>query len=444
MAYLDSKKETINKFLPVFLLSYMTLLVLPYVFGRVDVLNNFFSSGISQLLYRFFSILYGAVYLLLIGLANKIRVKHQFIIGGCVLLLLFLISSIIGPHVFYDLDGNYIDTAKWWWRLFGFVRFGAAIVIFIFLVSFVPPVMKSHKAFNYSFYIIIGITLFAVLFSFVIEFDLIKSLFNGADEHSIAIRSIFQNKNSYGLFLFLASLATSYLIFLNIEDLKYYFFYIPLIIFTMMSILIGCRTAFVSCLTLIVYLFIRSLIILKPLSKKAFYVTISIIGVLAFLFILFMVIPALHQGSLKGLYFVITYTFSKFGNSFVDRVSIWGATGKFMNWHYLLFGANTTNSQFMIDIYTGYTDFHSCYVTWFVRTGIIGTMIYAALFIYVFYLIYKVIRKKPLEGVLVLIFLLSSMLYSTPESAILFVSTSLYTFITNLVTIVYLQYLLKE
>lgn len=444
MNYLIERKERINKFLPIFLMSYMLLLILPYVFGRVEAIDSFLSSGVSQWIFRFLSMMYAGLYLLIIGLANKIRIKYPYIIGGAILLVLFAISSIIGPHVFYDLNGNYIATAEWWWRLFGFVRFGAAIVLFIMLISFVPNVMKSHKDYNYAFYLIIGISLFAVFFSFIAEIDSLKALFNGADEHSVDIHSIFQSKNTFGLFLFLSSLATAYLIFTNIDNLRYYFFYIPLFIFTFMTIIVGCRTAFVACLLLIAYLFIRSLVMLYRISKRSFYISLGVIGTVLLAFILFMSVPSLHDGSFRGLYIVISITFSRFGDSFQGRLSLWSSVSEFMNWHYLLFGANSTNSQFMMEIYTGFADPHSGYVTWFIRTGIIGTIIYLLLLIYVFYLIIEAIKKKPLQGILVLIFLLSAMFYSVPESDIIFISTSLYTFVVNLVTIVYVQYTLKE
>ena len=138
------------------------------------------------------------------------------------------------------------------------------------------------------------------------------------------------------------------------------------------------------------------------------------------------------------------YIFSGFSSSFESRLHIWSAVPKFMNGATFFFGGNFTNSQYMLKMYSDYTDFHSCYVRWFATTGLIGTVVYALLFIYTFYLIIKVIKKNPLQGILVLIFLLSAMIYSLPETAILFISTSLYTFVINIITIVYLKFLLKE
>ena len=444
LSYLYSKKETINRFLPIFLASYLVLLLFPYVFSYVTPLDNFFTSGVSQVIYRAIVTAYALGYLLVVGIANKIRINKYFIIGGSILILSFIISCIIGPHIIYDNDGSIFITTEWWWYFLGIIRMAINIILFIMTISFVHIIMKDVKCLYIALYILIGTTIFACLMSFILEGKELIALFNGIDEHSLAIHSIFHSKNEFGLFLFIGTLATAFILFTNIEKLKYYFLFIPLLLFTFMTILIGCRTAFAACMMLVVYLFIRSLLLLRIDDKKIFYIFISIISALIVLFILYMTIPVFHEGSMGGLYKIVIYTFTKFGNALDDRMEIWQGTFRFMKGHYLVFGANTTNSTYLLMVNSNHHDFHSGYVRWFATTGLIGTLIYLALFGYIIYLIIKAIKKAPLSGVLALIFLLSSMVYSLSESAVLFISTSMYTFVTNMVIIVYLNYLLKE
>ena len=285
--YLVDRKERINRFLPLFLASYMTLLILPYVWGRVDVMNSFFSQGVSQIIYRSLVMVYGLVYLSLVWVVNKIRIKNYYFIGAAILVTLYIVSSIIGPHDIYYLDGRFAIHIKWWWRLFDLVKYMIAIAYFILIMNVIHPIMKSKKDLNISLFILVAINIFAVIFSFVVEYDSIRSLFNGADEHAIALSSIYQSKNTFGLFIFLSSLATAYLIFNNIDNLKYYLLYFVLILFTFMAIIVGCRTALVACLLMIAYLFIRSLITLKSLSNKSFYISLGVISGITLLFILF-------------------------------------------------------------------------------------------------------------------------------------------------------------
>ena len=443
-SFLARYKDKINKFLPFFLASYMVLLILPYVFGRVEVMNNFFSSGYSQMIYRFISMLYAVGYLALIGIVNRIKIKWHYLVGGGILLLIFLLSSIISPKDIYFPDGTFFIHLPTSWYIYDYIKFTLAVVMFIEVISFIPRVMKSPKDLYLSIYILIGVTLLSVLLSFILEYDLIVELLNGTDGHEVAIHSIYQSKNTYGLFLFLASLGASFLVFTN-EDNKYLLFIIPLLVFTVMAIITSCRTATIACFMLTVYLFVRLLIMLYPISKKTFYIIIGIVGAVALVFTLYMSIPSWHAREMKGLYNAINYGIKGIQEALEGRAVIWNSVGEFMKGHYLVIGANLTSSQYLLGAYNGYyRDFHSGYVKWFAVTGIIGTIIYSLLFIYIFYLIYKAIRKNLLQGLLVLIYLLTTMLYSIPEANVIFISTSIYTWVTNMFIVVYLEYLLKD
>lgn len=444
LSYLESKKDKINQFLPIFLAIYMALLILPYVWGRVDVMNNFFSHGLSQLLFRFFTMMFALVYLGLVGLSNKVKINLYYLIGGGILILCFIVSWIISPYTIYQEDGSVLIVTKWWWYLFDLVKFSLAIILFIFVSHFVHVAMNDKKTLNISFYVLIGVTLFACLFSFIFESKDLVNLFNGADVHSVDLSSIFQNKNSYGMFLFLASIATSYIIFTNDNNVRYTFFLIPLLVFTIMSILVGSRTAFLACILLLAYLFIRSLFLLKSISKKAFYFLIIIACILLSAILLFFLVPVFHSGPFSSFYNIMIYMFNQISESFTGRVDIWNGIPKFMTGGYLVFGANFTNSQYLLHLYSGYYDAHSGYLTWFIRTGIIGSIVYVTLFSHIIYLLAKLCKKNLMQAILIIIFLLSSMVFIFTETAILFISTSLFTFVINLVVVVYLKYLLKK
>lgn len=445
LSFLYLKKDKINNFLSIFLISYVALLILPYLFGGVEVINNFFATGWSKIFYRSLTILYAITYLGLVGLSNKIKIKWYFLLGGLLLLINLLISSLVCSHEIYKLDGSLGIKLRFIDYFYDYLKFGSSIILFIFMVSFIHPIIKSLKVFTIPLLVVIGITFIGVIVSFIVEFDLIKQLISGANEHEVDLHSFFQNKNTFGLFLFLSSLSIGFLVYSNPDDNKYLYLFIPLILFTFMAIIAGCRTALIACLFLLIYLVIRSLLIVYSLSKKAFYISIGVVSSIVVLLILFMANPFFHDGSLKGIYFVINYSLVRFSEAFSGRMAIWGDSMKFMNGTNLVFGANFTNSPFYLLVYNGhFRDFHSGYVTWFTATGIVGSLVYLSLFVYVFVLIIKTIKKKPYEGLLVLVFLLVSMLFIVPETYTLFISTSLFSFLTNIVIVVYLKYLLKE
>lgn len=442
LTYLDNHKEKINKFLPIFLISYTFLLILPYVFGRVEVLNNFFTQGASKVIFRFITIIYGIGFLSLLGISNKIRIKGYLLIGAAVLLILLIISTSIAERDIYRADGSYAGRISVEEYLIDFFRFVSGLTLFILLFSFMPVVMKNAKVFNYPLLLIVVLSMVAIVFSFILEYDSLIKLIKGGDEHAIDIHSIFQNKNTYGLFLFLSSLAIGFLIFTNNEN-KYLYLFIPLFFVTFMSIVIGCRTAFISCLALLFYLLIRSFITLRFYSKKGFYISISVLGAFLIVFVLYMAIPLFHGAPLNGLYDIVIYSFARLGEALFGRVSIWQDVPSFMTGIKLFIGSNLTNSKYLLIIHNGhFKDFHSGYVYFYACFGIIGTIVYCLLFIYVFYLVYLAIKKKPLDGLLVLVLLLVSMLFALPETYILFLSPSLFTFVTTLITIVYLRFIL--
>lgn len=443
--YLAKYKEKINKFLVIFLASYMALLILPYIFGRVEAINDFFSGGWSKAIYRLFVMSYAFIYLALVGLSNRIKVKWYYLVGAGALLLILLISSIFSPKDIYKLDGTLGTHISPWEYIYNFIHFFISVSLFVFIISFIHPIMDSIKVFNVALLILIGVTTFAVLLSFFLEGEELLILIKGGDAHAKDVRSIFQNKNTFGLFLFLSSIASAFLIIANSDNTKFISLYLILLLNTFLATIIGCRTAFICSIVLVFYLFVYSLIIMRKYSKKAFVIASSIIGAIILLFTLYMAIPALHQEGMDSLYNIVVYSFLRLDDAFDQREYIWSQVPSIMQGIYIPFGANFSNSAYLLVSYTHhFRDYHSAYVAWFVQMGVLGTIIYASLFGYIFYQIYRVIRKNLEQGLLVLVIFLTSILYGIPETHTLFISTSLFTFVTNLVIVVYLQYLLKE
>ena len=191
--YLAKYKEKINKFLVIFLASYMALLILPYIFGRVEAINDFFSGGWSKAIYRLFVMSYAFIYLALVGLSNRIKVKWYYIVGAGALLLILLISSIFSPKDIYKLDGTLGTHISPWEYIYNFIHFFISVSLFVFIISFIHPIMDSIKVFNVALLILIGVTTFAVLLSFFLEGEELLILIKGGDAHAKDVRSIFQN-----------------------------------------------------------------------------------------------------------------------------------------------------------------------------------------------------------------------------------------------------------
>ena len=446
LAFFNKYQDKINKFLPIFLSTYMVLMILPYVFGRVEAINLFFSSGWSRAIFRLLTMMYAVIYLLLVGLSNRIKVKWYYLVGGAILLFILLISSIFAPKDIYKLDGTLGTTISFWEYSYSFVHFFISISLFIFIISFLVPIMPSIKVLNNPLFILIGVTTFAIILSFFLEGKELIELINGGDAHAKDARSIFQSKNSFGLFIFLSAISSAFLILVNEDNNKYSYLFILIMLFTFMATIIGCRTAFICCFSLIIYLFIRSIILLHRHSKKLFKIILIILASLALIFVLYMSVPIFHVKGMDGLYNITIYSFLRIGDAFAQRAFLWAYAGDVMkNPLFLIFGANFDNARYLlISLSHHYSDYHRAYVSWFVQTGIIGTLVYAFLFGYVSYRIYQLIRKDLEKGLLVLVIFLSSILYGIPETNTMFISTSLFTFITNILVVIYLEYSLKS
>ena len=384
ISFLVSKKEKINHFLVYFLLIYMVLLLLPYVFARVRPLDAFFTSGISQIIYRGLTSAFALVYLLLLAIVNEVKINKIFSICGAILLTSFVISCIVSPHTLYKDDGSLFVSISWWTYLLGSLRIMTIITMFVLLISVIHQIIDDMRIFYLSLYILVGIVFIACIFTFIVEGSAIVKLMNGGDEHSLNIRSIFHSKNEFGMMLLIASIASTFIIFYNSDNVRYYIFCILLFLFTNTAILTGCRTAFISCIVLIIYLFV-GLSIASKIKKKHLIIGVSIFSIIVISFILYMLVPVLHRAPANWLYNVVNYTFARIGTAFLGRVEIWEDTFSFMNGTYLVFGANTTNSIYLLLLHSSHNDFHSGYIKWFATTGIIGSIIYLTLFTFFIY-----------------------------------------------------------
>lgn len=459
--YLRDHKEKLNGFLSIFLLTYFILIFLPYIVADIPFLNNFFMGSTTKLIYRGFTCLYFGVYTLILAVANDLRLKWPFAIGGIVLILTYILSIIFVPKTYtyslIDLTHKVtfisfnVGTYSYVTYLFSFI---ADIVFFTMFISFVPPVMKSFRQLNLTLYVLIGFMIFACGYSLIKERNEIWKLITGGSEYNINVRSVFRSKNAFGLFLFVGSLASAFIIFTTSETLKGYrwLFLIPLIGFVFMSLLCMCKTGLICGALLLFGIFLYQLIFVKNKYSIMFYVIAILISILLILYILFMTIPALHSGPLAPLYNAFINMFNKIFSGFASRTDRWAMVKYVVQGPFMLIGVNETNSAFLLDIVSqikqglDFTDFHSGYVTWYAAHGLIGVLFYGGLLGYIVYRCAKIVKIREYRryGFLAIMLLIAGLVFMIPESYVLFISISSYAFIINLIIIAFIEFMNRK
>lgn len=440
--FFENRKEGINKFLIFFLTSYFILITAPYIFARVPALDSFFTTSPTNIVYRSLTTIYFVIYLLFVAFANKIKINWPITIVGITLLLLYIVSSAASPK-FYDINGTIYNISATSYAV-SYFRFAADVICFAMLIMFIPPILKDVKHIYPIVYILVAILVIACIYSFITEWDNIKALMDGKDEYAYPVKSLFHSKNAFGLFLFVASLGATFVIYTS-KEIKYILIlFLPLLLFVIMTALIGCKTALISNLILLLSMFAYAIYLVFKEDKKIGIVFISIFSALLLLFILYMAIPSFHSGSLSWLYDVVCRFFNRMSYYFDIRVNIWSNVNNVVYDGYMVCGVSDANMAAYLGATQGLADFHSAYVSFYVSHGILGTAIYAGIFGWIIYLIVKLFKKDKVNAILIAIFLICSAFMAVPETYTLFLGISSYAFVINLIIVVYLLYSLKS
>ena len=198
------------------------------------------------------------------------------------------------------------------------------IMVFGFLFVVKDEIKEKHINLHIFYYFIIAISLIALIYSFITEWDMIVNLLtvSSPDHHAFPIKSFFENKNAYGLFMTFGVLATIYFL---LGEKKFKHQKLVLII-TLVLLCIGLllsifKGGIVAIILVGIFYYVKYVINSLKNKKYLCLISLSIILILFTFIMLLLNIPQMRpEGSLFNKIFV--FLDQKLWNSAIDSLQI--------------------------------------------------------------------------------------------------------------------------
>lgn len=368
----------------------------------------------------------------LIAFAKRFfRVKNNYFII-LVLLLLFLSNAyalfsfpnsyVLGNGLTYELD---------WSKRFRYAYAFLNTVIAVYSMVVIGPQCKLTKhGWNYAYLFLSAVVLASIIYSYIVEADAYKLLFDGASCWT-GVSSFAQNKNTYGALLLFGIMAELYLLFLD----KKWWWHLPVIVFySANEFLSFCKTSIVCMsllyLILMIYWFANSLIKGHHVQSTTIVFLLYIALLSAFSYFVFHGDEIFGSGFLSSVCRTIRDAIvSPEGSTLEAREVIWKAVINELKRDpsYLLFGFGETNFSFVIgftdDFWGNMTFFyaHNTFLEVWGRGGLIRLGCYViALLALLILIIVHLFKKKNGTAWLLLFFYAIFFFQSSVESEFLF------------------------
>lgn len=451
-AFLQGKKEIINKAYFIVVIVYFVLVFLPNITTNTP-LSSFFNAGMSKVIYRVvLALSFGAISFAAF-IANKIAINRIF----AILLIGFFVFLIIGsffnlkPVTAYYIDNYYekvvIKSTTGIINLLAYYGNLAFSYVFCFaLFTCIPYVLNEKKRLIVFLDCFIAIILILCFISYFKDFKLYISAikFDYNQYGSRDISSLFASKNAFGVFLFQGAVAALIAHHYR-QDFKLRFLYIIIssqfcvtILFTM------CKDAIFTLILFVIVFFIY--FVKKPNKKVLDIVSICIWG-LTLALSLFVVFLIFNQHNLsnnsffkKIYYFLGANPVSGNDNAFFGRLEIiivffMGIRGI----HYIFgYGQALPVNAYIWSLSfrgEGNENLHNSFLHVFGTGGILYFLFYIAIIGYVFYYITKIKKTDKKSFYLLLGLMVAHTFYSLFETSIIFLSGSSATMLLSIVVV---------
>jgi hypothetical protein len=376
----------VNKNRPTLLMMIVTMLYL--------VVTAFFEEGVAYFdpvyttlmssaeFYLTFSIC-AVLFLAVVYLAKhyfQIRVNFVFLSLIAVMFLVNLIAVLIFPEFTVSAGLYHVSNAL---RIRYITFWLAACLAFYVFFAIMPKIVADNREWNVYFFGGVIIALSACLFSYIVERQAYSSVLNPSeDPYHYTFVSFTNNRNTYGILLFIGVVCSLYL---HAYEQKWYFVLLAFFFFVNL-ILVMSRSALICAAIYIVLYF--SLFIVKRFKA---HLATSLILLMIFLFLV--VFPFLlkplgivdKSPVLAKYYSYVVLLFDpsdKHGNgTFDSRLDIWSLLlmSLFKSPSYVLFGFGDWNlTWFLGTIYRGYPvieSTHNGFFDVFCRMGLFGVIL---------------------------------------------------------------------
>jgi hypothetical protein len=450
----SSFSKKVNGFLPWFLSSYFLLIALPYSFALVPQVNAFFTGIYTKIAFRAFTCLYFFVYSFLLMKANKTRINVSWLAILILLICFYIVAWIFVPtsYSYYTTTFEHGFTYHWVetgqiYILISLGTFALECAVFLCLISFFPTAVRSRKAIVWPFATVILFALFACVFSYIKTGSLYLDTLRGLNVEKNAIRSIFHSKNAFGIFLFLGTFCSLFLLWYARK--AKWAFAVATVVFLGTAAAIKCYTALIPGLVIAIVLLFSLLFRLRKKHKVAFACSLGFIALVITVLLILTYTPSVRDHS--AIFASLYSNLGSIGTSEVlSRTKLWDYCLSLVRGPFTMLGETdvVANSQLtMIEQMSGdtsYNDFHSAFVSFYSGYGLAGLTIYLSMFAFALKGIKLINDRHHDVWLATLVLFFGAVLFSMPETYTLFVNMSASVFPINLLLLVYPQFLTNE
>jgi len=306
----------------------------------------------------------------------------------------FLLYQVLNPIVSGDLPASLSDIV--------------ALIIpptlfFIFMILF-NNVSMNAKVFEKFLKLFIAFVIFACVFNFVVNYGVITSITSDVEGYQLALSSFFDNRNTFGFYLFLGIVSNIFLL-LN-KQTRSVILYTTLAIMLTSLLLTLSRTSIIAlivCLTCFLILQNRTMLYVKGFL---------IAGAMGLVIIL--------SPSLLGF---IKENIIRADSGLTGRDYVYSSALNIAQDTNILFGAGYNSSIETLNQSTGYSSTHNSYLSVLVRGGVILFGMFVMGIIFSIRKILQVRKSNVQLGDLLLSILVGYLIYSFTESRVFFFSS---------------------
>lgn len=209
--YLSKNVLRVNKIAFILILIYSLMLLLPWISKPTFLFSRLWSNSLVNSAFRIFAFLLLGAAIILLLLANRVRVPWNVWILAGLFSLYFIVLAIVCDKemmVQFFTNGNtevvsYIDLG-----VLDVVKYYVELVASLFLVIaywFIFPSAFALKSIRVFLFFWIGIGLLSILYSVVFERSVFPHLLSGfSEKYQNYLASFYQSKNAFGIVLFIS------------------------------------------------------------------------------------------------------------------------------------------------------------------------------------------------------------------------------------------------
>lgn len=311
--------------------------------------------------------------------------------------------------------------------------FASCIVIYGIIL---PKLLDTRKSISKALLYVSMVVALSALCCFVLDRSTIINIIkNPTGQFALknGVKSIFTNKNTFGLILFAGTIASSISIKIdNSNKARNILMILVQILLFGTTVISLCKTAI---LLLVIYYFcslIYKLITTERLTKKLKIISFAVIGALGLVAVIFVFVPsfaAMFGSKISAIQQKIYFLFVNYGAETIgSRTEAWAAVFQTINGESIFFGLGdkiyeeyyvaSTNAVKFWGILP-YHSTHNSLLNIYLQGGLIRLLSYVALIVYLYRVVIKTMKKDSKTSFYLLLGLVIFTMYSMVE-AILF------------------------